>query len=403
MHRAAQLGYLSQREQWSNLGQGSPETGPLPGAPERRTRIALDTVSHAYAPVDGLPELRAKVAEFYNRTYRRGQRSQYGPENVCIAPGGRAAMARVVASMAPMNLGHFIPDYTAYEELLFTFRGFIPIPILLEPDNGYRAPAEMLHEEIVGRGLSALLCSNPSNPTGRLARGRELEAWVRTARQTRCTFILDEFYSHYVYPEEPKTVGDGEEPAPMVSAARWVEDVDSDPVVIVDGLTKNWRYPGWRISWIVGPRSVIEQATSAGSFLDGGANRPFQLAAVDLLDEHNTQAETMAIQSEFARKRRFMLERLRGLGIEVEVEPGGAFYCWGNVSRLPEPLAGGHRFFEAALHERVITVPGVFFDVNPGRRRAHARYQTYVRFSFGPEMSQIERGLDGIERLIKSC
>ena len=72
----------------------------------------------------------------------------------------------------------------------------------------------------------------------------------------------------------------------MVSAAAFVEDVDTDPIIIVDGLTKNWRYPGWRISWTLGPKSVIETIASAGSFLDGGANHPFQHAAAALFEPH---------------------------------------------------------------------------------------------------------------------
>jgi aspartate/methionine/tyrosine aminotransferase len=50
--------------------------------------------------------------------------------------------------------------------------------------------------------------------------------------------------------------------------------VNQDPIVIVDGLTKNWRLPGWRVCWIVGPKSLIDSVGSAGSFLEGGANSP---------------------------------------------------------------------------------------------------------------------------------
>ena len=57
-------------------------------------------------------------------------------------------------------------------------------------------------------------------------------------------------------------------------ASKSIEDVDKDPVIIFDGLTKNWRYPGFRISWTVGPRKVIDAVASAGSFLDGGGSRP---------------------------------------------------------------------------------------------------------------------------------
>jgi len=394
MHRAEQLGFGSQRELWSNLGQGAPECGPLPGAPPRREQILLPPSHHEYAPIGGIEPLRERVAQFYNAIYRRGKRSQYTAENVSIAPGGRAAMTRLAAALGEINMGHFIPDYTAYEELLGSFKGFVPIPILVGARSDYRISIDELRRELVGRGLAALLCSNPCNPTGQLVEGAELAQWVELARECPSTLILDEFYSHYIYtgadPAEPK----------MVSAAEYIDDVDRDPVLIVDGLTKNWRYPGWRISWTLGPKDVIAQATSAGSYLDGGANHPFQREALDLLDPDFARQETRAIQTEFRAKREYMLGRLRELSVDVDVEPQGAFYVWGNLRRLPPPLDDGMRFLEAGLEEKVITVPGTFFDVNPGKRRAHSRYQSYTRFSFGPSMPELERGLDAIERLI---
>ena len=97
----------------------------------------------------------------------------------------------------------------------------------------------------------------------------------------------------------------------------------------------------------------------------------------------------------------YMIDRLRSLGIRVDSEPRGAFYVWANLEDLPEPFNEGRSFFEKALSARVITVPGVFFDVNPGRRRRNARYQSYIRFSFGPRMEVLERGLDRLEALLR--
>jgi aspartate/methionine/tyrosine aminotransferase len=59
-------------------------------------------------------------------------------------------------------------------------------------------------------------------------------------------------------------------------------------------------------------------------------------------------------------------------------------------------------FFRAALERRVICVPGVFFDVNPGRRRAlHlSRFHEHVRLSFGPNAEEVERGLRRLEEMI---
>src|SRR6185369_13016294 len=118
---------------------------------------------------------------------------QYTAENVCISGGGRAALTRAAASLGTINLGHFLPDYTAYEELLDIFKAFTSIPILLEGERGYSVTSDDLRREVLGRGLSALLLSNPCNPTGKLVAGEELERWVHVARELDCTMLLDEF------------------------------------------------------------------------------------------------------------------------------------------------------------------------------------------------------------------
>ncbi|HRO25547.1 MAG TPA: pyridoxal phosphate-dependent aminotransferase, partial [Promineifilum sp.] len=351
MHRAGELGFTYDSVDWANLGQGAPETGPLPGAPARINAVTIDPRRHEYGPITGQIALRTKVADLYNTIYRQGKRSQYTWENISISGGGRVALVRIAAALGNINMGHFLPDYTAYEELLSIFKAFIPIPILLDPDLGYQAPLDMIKREIQGRGLKALLVSNPANPTGQLVQGERLAQWVQLARNYRCSLILDEFYSHYIYngenggEREKGGKGEGEKgsaagtPLPkMVSAAAHVEDVDRDPVIIVDGLTKNWRYPGWRISWTLAPRDVIHAIASAGSFLDGGANNPFQSEVLGLLEPECVYQETAAIQAAFRAKRDYMLDRLYKMGVLVEVEPGGTFYVWANLSQLPPPL-----------------------------------------------------------------
>jgi len=395
MHEAIQHGFSYDKPEWANLGQGSPETGIIPEAPPRIESLSIPVTAQQYGPVAGSGGLREAVADFYNATYRRGRKSKYTWENVSIASGGRLALTRLASALGNINMGHFIPDYTAYEELLSVFRAFTSIPILLDAEAGYKIPLAALKKEILGRGLSALLVSNPCNPTGQLVEGDELRGWCDLARECQCSLIIDEFYSHYIYHNSK------DESHTMVSAAAHVEDVEADPVIIVDGLTKNWRYPGWRISWTLGPKTVIEAIASAGSFLDGGANHPFQSIAVRLLDPKLAVQETAAIQKHFGKKREYVLSRLKGMGIGVDADPVGTFYVWANLSQLPRPLNDGMNFFREALKESVIIVPGVFFDVNPGNRRVHGRYANYCRISFGPEMEKVKIGLDSIERMIE--
>jgi N-succinyldiaminopimelate aminotransferase len=392
---AVKVGFSPTDPEWCNLGQGQPETGPLPGAPPRIPAITIDPHDLEYAPVPGIWELREAVAGLYNKLYRRGMPSQYSAENVAISGGGRAALTRAAASLGSINLGHFLPDYTAYEELLDIFKAFTAIPILLEGERGYGFSIEDLRREVLGRGLAALLLSNPCNPTGKLVQGEELARWVALGRELDCTLLLDEFYSHYIWTARPGTL-------PIESAARYVEDVDHDPVVIFDGLTKNWRYPGWRVTWSVGPKSVIEASASAGSFLDGGGNRPLQRAAIDVLSLDHVEAETRAIAQNFREKRDLMMSRLERMGVRFDRAPEGTFYAWGNLAGLPPPLNDGMSFFRAALEEKIITVPGEFFDVNPGRRRAfgRSRFRSYTRFSFGPAKATLEKALDRLERMV---
>ena len=394
---AHKLGYRSSDPAWCNLGQGQPETGPLPGAPPRVQEVSVRVDDQEYAPVPGLWDLREAVASLYNRLFRRGMPSQYSAENVSICGGGRAALTRAAASLGHVNLGHFLPDYTAYEELLDVFKAFTAIPILLEGERGYAFTPDDLRKEIQGRGLSALLLSNPCNPTGKLVQGGELSRWVSTARELECSLLIDEFYSHYVWTARPGQL-------PIESAARYVEDVNRDPVVIFDGLTKNWRYPGWRVTWTVAPAKVIEAVASAGSFLDGGGSRPLQRAAIPLLNDDVVQKETLAINAAFRDKRDRMIQRLERIGIRADRAPDGTFYVWGTLAGLPRPLNDGMGFFRAALERKVITVPGEFFDVNPGKRRSRraSRFRSYTRFSFGAPLPQLEEALTRIEQLVLS-
>ncbi|MEZ4449404.1 MAG: pyridoxal phosphate-dependent aminotransferase [Nannocystaceae bacterium] len=370
MTEASALGFRYGHPEWANLGQGAPETGPLPGSIPRVTSIDVDDHLAEYAPVAGLWELREAVAELYNHRYRRGMPGRYSAENVAIAAGGRVSLTRLATSLGPVHLGHLLPDYTAYEELLEVFRAFVPIPMVLRQEDGFRLDPARLREAIVGAGLGAILLSNPQNPTGHLIADGELAQWIACARDYGCALLVDEFYSHYIYDR-----GEGA----TVSACAYVEDVERDPVVVVDGLTKNWRYPGLRLSWTVGPREVIERVASAGSFLDGGPPHARQRAALPLLEPAPADQETRAIQRAFTDKRDRMTARLRRMGVQVPCPPQGAFYCFADVSGLPPPLDSGMGFFRAALARQVITVPGEFFDVDPGKRRSHILAHALVR------------------------
>ena len=404
MTEATKLGFSATDKNWTNLGQGAPETGMLTDDVERITNIKVGENDYEYAPVDGLKYLKIAVANLYNERFRVGKKSKYTEKNIAICSGGRLALTRVVSILGRINVGHFLPDYTAYEELLGSFGTFQAIPIIRDPNAGFSFGVESLREEILGRGLSAVLLSNPSNPTGHVVERGELKEWVSLGKELDCSLIFDEFYSHYLYSDSGNELNLNTKKTPkLLSAAEFVHDVNKDNVIILDGLTKNWRYPGFRLSWTVAPESIIESLASAGSFLDGGCARPIQVEACNLVKKEIANKTALAIQNTFRAKRDFLISGLKSLGIQTDPTPQGAFYCWGDLSNLPKKFSCGMSFFKEALKKKVIVVPGEFFDINPGNRRPNrkSRFTQFARFSFGPSMDSLERGVESLRKMLK--
>lgn len=94
----------------------------IEGCFQRPTHIDITVASREYAPTAGIKPLREAVANMYNAHHRQGKPSQYTWENVAIVPGGRAGLIRIAAILNQAYLGFFIPDYTAYNEMLSLFR-----------------------------------------------------------------------------------------------------------------------------------------------------------------------------------------------------------------------------------------------------------------------------------------
>lgn len=391
--RANEHGFQDDPSNWANLGQGAPEVDDIEGTFERPKQIDISLTGREYGPTAGIKPLRAAVARLYNEHHRKGKQSQYSWENVAIVPGGRAGLIRIAAVLNNAYLGFFIPDYTAYNEMLSLFKNFSAIPSPLSEEDGYHIHPEKIAEEIA-RGTSVILTSNPRNPTGQVVANPEL-AQIQDICRDRATLIMDEFYGGYNYTSNC----DGT----TVSSAANVQDVDEDDVIIVDGLTKRFRLPGWRVAWIVGPKEFIKAIGSCGSYLDGGTNVPFQEAAVSMLEPSKVLQEMQALQRHFREKRDYVMRRLKELGFQFKHTPDSTFYIWLDLSGLPEEICDGLSFFQACLEERVIVVPGIFFDLNPAKRRDlfDSPCHHFVRLSYGPRWENLTMGLDAIERVIR--
>ncbi|QRV88004.1 aminotransferase class I and II protein [Ceratobasidium sp. AG-Ba] len=357
-------------------GQGAPEVGDIPDAPVRPQTVSLPHDSLEYAPTTGVKELRKAVADLYNHTYRQGKKSQYTHENVCIVPGGRAGLSRVAAVVGDVYCGYQVPEYTTYSEVLSVFKRLVPIPTALTPESRYKIDINQAKHDISGQGLQVIVASNPRNPTGQVVAGDELKELVDLSKH-HCTVVLDEFYSWYIYNDE------GEQTGKSISGAAYVD--------------------GWRVCWVVGPKNLISALSQSGSFLDGGANHPLQLAAIPFLDPAHVEKEKLALQKHFRMKRDHVLKRLEEIGLPVAIPPQATFYIWLDLRALPAPLNDGLTFFEELLKEKTIVVPGIFFEINPAHRRDlfSSPCHHFVRISFGPPLEDLDKGLNAIDRVMR--
>jgi len=388
---AHKRGFWNGNPDWCNLGQGQPEIGEMEGAPDRLRSVVIEPEEQAYGPIYGTDEMRQAVADHYNRCYRRGKKP-YTAANVGIAQGGRLMLSRVFGAVQG-RMGYQVPDYTAYQDMMdYAASRLEPVLIPTIEENNFSIPATEFAE--AARTLDSFLISNPCNPTGHVIQGGELASYCETARREGCTLIMDEFYSHFIY--------EGEQPGSgPVSSAEFVDDPDTDPILVIDGLTKSFRYPGWRVGWVLGPPEMVDTLGRAASAIDGGPSRVSQRMALGALEPSYADQETGALRGVFVRKRNMMVERLTKMGMRCL--PGAAtFYVWACVEDLPEPLNDGMGLFWAALDKRVMTVPGGFFDVNPGGvRSGESPFRQWVRFSFGPPHDNVDLGLTRLEGLFR--
>ena len=397
VNEASKLGFYNGHPDWCNVGQGQPEVGTIDGAPDRIESLKLQPSDAAYGPVGGTLEVREAIADWVNRTYRKGM-SQYTAENVSFACGGRLALTRLYSIFKDgARIAYKNPDYTAYEDYLYPLRHNCElIELRAEEKDGFTVPVERFENFMHDVRPNAFVFSNPCNPTGQVIKDEAMDRYIEAARKENCLLGADEFYATFSYNE------DGSPAEKAVSALPYEKDINRDPVIVFDGLTKGFRYPGWRAGWAIGPKYLIEMINRAASAVDGGPSTMVQRGVIEELAEGHAEAELLATRKEFAVKRKMMREGLAELGIHTPAnQPLGTFYLWASIENLPGKLSDADYFFHACLQKKVITVPGHFFDVRPFRvRPTNEPYRHWVRFSYGPNRQTIKTALERIAQVI---
>ncbi len=331
---------------------------------------ALQTGATRYSPAAGLPQLRAALATHYATEFG----VQVPAERIFITPGASGALLLASALLLEPGREALItdPGYPCNRNFIEVFGARVK-PVAVGAAERYQMTAAGVRRHC-GPDTRAVWAASPANPTGTTLTPGGLAELVQACDDHGLALVMDEIYQGLVYGVDPNSVL-----------------AHTDAAYVVGSFSKYFCMTGWRLGWIVAPEAAIDALERLSQNLFIAASTPAQVAALAAFAPQ-TQAELEARRAQFGARRRLLLDGLRALGFDVEVEPEGAFYIYAGIARFGIDSAS---FCARLLAEQgVAATPGTDFGVH--------RADGFVRFAYTTSTAQIERGLECIGRFVVS-
>jgi N-succinyldiaminopimelate aminotransferase len=244
-----------------NLGQGFPDTdGPIELI--EAAYAAMRAGANQYAPLPGVPELRAAVAEHQRRRYGL----EVDPDDgVQVTFGATEAIA--AAMLGLLEPGDEVvvlePYYDSYAATI-AIAGAARRPVTLRPPD-FALDCDELRRAAAGPRARLLLLNSPHNPTGRVLTRAELEAVAAVCLERDLIAVTDEVYEHLVF--------DGEH-VPLATLPGMAERT-----LTISSAGKTFSFTGWKIGWCSGPPELVRAVRAAKQFLTFAGGTPLQHAA----------------------------------------------------------------------------------------------------------------------------
>ncbi len=337
-----------------NLSIGQPDFD-VPEAVRDAAVAAIGDRKNGYALTQGAPVLRDKLQAQIDRQYGHADRELFV---TCGTSGGL-----MLAMLALVNPGDevivFDPYFVMYDSMAAMVGGRA---VYVDTYPDFRIDVDRVAAAITPR-TKLIVFNSPANPTGTVAREEEVRELAQLARERNVCLISDEIYREFCYDE------------PFVSPARYNEQT-----LVVDGFSKTYGMPGWRIGFAHGPREIIQQMIKLQQYSFVCAPHPLQCASALAMD-----VDVSEHIRAYRRKRDLIVE---GLGDLYElVTPGGAFYAfpkapWGTASELVT---------RAIETYQLLIIPGNVFS----------HRDTHFRISYAAADSVIQRGIEALRKLAK--
>ncbi|WP_277554171.1 pyridoxal phosphate-dependent aminotransferase [Halobaculum limi] len=317
-----------------------------------------------YTSNAGLPELRMAISETLDREYG----IRHDPDEILTTTGGMEALHLAILATAEQGSEVLIPspawpNYWTQARLADATPVEVPMP---GPDydlDADRVVAEMSEDTSV-----VVLCT-PSNPTGRVADPEEIRTVVDAAADHGAYVLADEVYAKLTYDRDPEGV------ASLTG--------HPDHVLTVGSCSKTYAMTGWRVGWLAGERTIVDEATKVRESTTACTGSVAQHAAIAALTGPQEPVEEM--YDAFRERRDYVADRLAEMDGVSAPRPEGAFYAFLNPDTDEASLP---------LAKRLCREAGVVLAPGDGFGEAGAGQ---LRLSFANSLERLEEGLDRIE------
>lgn len=352
------------------FGAGEPDFD----TPKHITEAAIKALNEGftkYTPSSGMPELRQAVAD----KFKRENNLNYKPSQIIISCGGKHSCCNVISAICEKGDEVIIPApyWLSYPEMV---RLAEATPVILQTSDKteFKVTPEQLRAAITPRTRLFVL-NSPSNPTGSLYTREEIKALGEVCVEKGILIMSDEIYEKLVY--------DGAEHVSVASLSPALYD----HTIIVHGLAKAYSMTGWRIGFTAAPEPIAKAIDAIQSHSTSNPTSFAQKGAIAALN--GPQDHIGPWLEEFSRRRSYAHQRLNSIpGISC-INAKGAFYLFPNISKLG---LNSIDFCANLLQaENVACVPGAAFGADE-----------YMRISYATSMENIKKGLDRIEKFVRS-
>ncbi len=324
-----------------------------------------------YTPSSGIPELREAIAD----KFKRENGLTYRPSQIIVSCGGKHSCFNVI--MATCQEGDEViipaPYWLSYPEMV-KLAGAKSVIVETTDQAEFKVTPDQLRAAITSRTRLFIL-NSPSNPTGTVYTPEEVKALGDICVEKNVLIMSDEIYEHLLY--------DGATHKSVASFG----PTHFEYTIIVHGFAKAWSMTGWRLGFCAAPEPIAKAIDAIQSHSTSNPTSFAQKGAVAALT--GPQDHLTKWLAEFDKRRRFAHQRLNAIPGVTCCNAKGAFYLFPNIS------ASGLKSTEFCAklleREKVAAVPGVAFGADD-----------YVRISYATGMANIEKGLERMERFVRS-